>query len=273
MWELLKKKRSLFAAGVALVLALLVYSYNLKNREQANFFEKGALTLASPLLGIISEGGRGFVTFWDDYITLVGVSKENRALRESVRQLNGRVVASQDAVLENERLKKLLALKSAVRLPAVAAGVIGAESVPWYRTILIDRGQVDGIADGMPVIATAGVVGRVIKAAAGSSRVLLLTDHASSISAMVQRSRARGVLKGRGGNLCSLEFTVREDDVKVGDIVTASGVGGVFQKGTVIGEVTMVRKGEYGMFQTIDVRPAVNLSHLEEVLVLLHQGE
>jgi rod shape-determining protein MreC len=273
MWELLKKKRNLIFAGIVVVLALLVYSYNLRNREQANFFEKSVLTLTSPFLGVISGSGRFVFSFWDDYISLVGVGKENRDLRESVRQLNGRVVASQDAMLENERLKKLLALKSAIRLPAVAASVIGAESVPWYRTILIDRGQVDGIADGMPVVATAGVVGRVVKAAPGSSRVLLLTDHASAIAAMVQRSRARGVLKGQGGNLCSLEFTVREDDVKVGDIVTASGVGGVFQKGTVIGEVTMVRKGEYGMFQTIDVRPAVNISHLEEVLVLLRQEE
>jgi rod shape-determining protein MreC len=90
---------------------------------------------------------------------------------------------------------------------------------------------------------------------------------------MIQRSRARGVLKGKGGGSCSLEFTVREDDVKVGDIVTTSGVGGLFQKGRVLGEVTMVRKGEYGMFQTIDVRPAVNTYNLEEVLVLLQNIE
>ena len=119
---------------------------------------------------------------------------------ESVRQLNSRVIASQDAVLENERLKKLLALKSSVKTQSVAASVIGEESAPWYRSILIDRGSVDGLLEGMPVVATSGVVGRVIKVAPNSSRVLLLTDHSSSIAAVIQRSRARGVLKGKGGN-------------------------------------------------------------------------
>jgi rod shape-determining protein MreC len=158
-------------------------------------------------------------------------------------------------------------------MPSVAANVIGEESAPWYRSIIIDRGSVDGLSEGMPVVATSGVVGRVIKVAPSSARVLLLTDHASSIAAIIQRSRARGVLKGKGGNACSLEFAIREDDVKVGDLVTASGIGGIFQKGTVLGEVTMVKKGEFGMFQTIDVKPAVNVSHLEEVLVLLKGGE
>jgi rod shape-determining protein MreC len=102
---------------------------------------------------------------------------------------------------------------------------------------------------------------------------LLLTDHASAISATIQRSQARGVLKGKGGTSCSLEFTVREDDVKVGDIVATSGTGGVFQKGLPLGEVTMVRKAEYGMFQTIDVKPAVNTLHLDEVLVVVRKGE
>ena len=184
-----------------------------------------------------------------------------------------RIIESQDAILENERLKQLLSLKSTLQTPSVAASVIGEDSAPWYRSIIIDRGSVDGLAEGMPVMATSGVVGRVVKVAANSARVLLLTDHVSSIAAMIQRSRARGVLKGKGGDSCSLEFTIREDDVKVGDVVTTSGVGGVFQKGKILGEVTMVKKGEYGMFQTIDVRPAVNTFHLEEVLVLLQRAE
>jgi rod shape-determining protein MreC len=273
MWELLKKKRTIVAAGIALAIALLVYSFSLKRRERANGFEKVLLTLSSPLMTVFADSNRYLLSFWDDYITLVATGKENRALRESVKQLNVRVIEAQDAILENERLKKLLALKGTLQAPSVAAEVIGEESAPWFRSIVINRGSVDGLAEGMPVLATSGVVGRVVKVAAGSSRVLLLTDYASSISAMIQRSRARGVLKGKGGDMCSLEFTVREDDVKVGDIVTTSGIGGIFQKGKVLGEVTMVKKGEYGMFQTIDVRPAVNTYNLEEVLVLLQNVE
>jgi len=269
MWELLKKKRTLFAAAAALMAALILYSYNLKERESANPFERAILTVSAPFMGVVAAVDRFFLSVWSDYIALVAVRRENIVLRETVRGLNSRIIQSQDALFENDRLKKLLDLKGTLRLQSVAANVIGEESAPWYRSIIIDRGYVDGLADGMPVMATSGVVGRVVKVAASSARVLLLTDHASSISAMIQRSRARGVLRGKGGSSCSLEFTVREDDVKVGDIVTTSGIGGIFQKGIPLGEVTMVRKGEYGMFQTIDVRPAVNTYQLEEVLVIL----
>jgi rod shape-determining protein MreC len=122
----------------------------------------------------------------------------------------------------------------------------------------------------MPVLAAAGVVGQTIKVTANTSRVLLLTDHASGIAAMIQRSRARGVVKGRGDSLCSLEFSMRGEDVQVGDQVVSSGIGGVFSKGLPVGEVTMVKKGEYGIFQTIAIRPFVQMEHLEEVLVVLH---
>lgn len=273
MWELLRKKRVMFGVVVALMAALIIYSFNLKERQQANVFERAILTLSAPFMGVVAEADRLLLSFWNDYMALVSVRKENVALRETVRGLNSRIIQSQDAVIENDRLKKLLALKGTIRQPTVAVNVIGEESAPWYRSIIIDRGMVDGLADGMPVVATSGVVGRVVKVAANSSRVLLLTDHASSISAMIQRSRARGVLKGKGGSSCSLEFTVREDDVKVGDIVITSGIGGLFQKGIPLGEVTMVRKGEYGMFQAIDVRPAVNTYHLEEMLVVLQRAE
>lgn len=271
MWEFFRNRRTLLAAAVAVVVAFIVYSYSLKSREHANPFERGVLMLSAPLMGVVSDSNHALLSFWHDYLALVSTHRENQTLRESVRQLNVRVIESQDAFLENERLKKILALKSSLPVPSVVATVIGEDSAPWYRSIVIDRGSVDGLSEGMPVMATSGVVGRVVKVAPSSARVLLLTDHASSIAAMIQRSRARGVLKGKGGGSCSLEFTIREDDVKVGDIVTTSGVGGVFQKGKILGEVTMVKKGEYGMFQTIDIRPAVNTFHLEEVLVLLQQ--
>ena len=273
MWELFKNKRTLFAAAVALIAAFIIYSYSLKSLEKANPFERAVLTLSAPLMGVFANINSYLASFWSDYIVLVSTQKENQSLRESVRQLNVRIIESQDTLLENERLRKLLSLKGSLQIPAVAATVSGEDSAPWYRSIVIDRGSVDGLTEGMPVMATSGVVGRVVKVAASSARVLLLTDHASSIAATIQRSRARGVLSGKGGGLCSLEFTVREDDVKVGDVVTTSGVGGVFQKGKILGEVTMVKKGEYGMFQTIDVRPAVNTFHLEEVLVLLQKAD
>jgi rod shape-determining protein MreC len=269
MWELLKKYRlPLLAAGVFLA-ALVGYSLNLKNKERANLFEKAVLTVTAPLLGVVAHANDALAAVWYDYLDLVEVRKENKQLRESVRALNGRLLESREALLANERLKKVLDLKTAQQLPSLTATVIGEDSTPWFKTVVIDRGAVDGLQEGMPVLAVDGVVGQLVKVAASSARVLLLTDHASAIAAMVQRSRARGVVKGKGDGRCIMEFTVREDDVKVGDTVVSSGIGRIFPKGIPLGEVTMVKKGEYGIFQTIEVRPFVNISRLEEVLVLL----
>ncbi len=273
MWELLKKQKLLLLAAIAIFVAIFIYSMNLRNRDHANFFERMVITMTAPVMGVIANVNREVQTVWTDYIAIVGAQKENRELREAVKVMNRRVLDSQEAIIANDRLRKLLDLKSSQKISSVAANVIGEESAPWYRTIVIDRGGVDGLEEGMPVVSTSGIVGRLVKVSPNSSRVLLLTDHASSIAAMIQRSRARGVVKGKGGGTCSLEFALREEDVKVGDAVITSGIGGIFPKGIAIGEVSMVRKGEYGMFQAVDIRPAVNISRLEEVLVLLHRPE
>ncbi|MSM41322.1 MAG: rod shape-determining protein MreC [Geobacter sp.] len=271
MWDLIKKYRVPFVTGAVVLVAFLIYGSNLKHRESANFFERGVLTVLSPLFSVGAVVSGGAETVWNDYIALVDVRRQNRELLEHLRTLNSRLVGEQEALLANERLKKLLELKEQMPVPSLAASVIGEDGAPWFKTLVIDRGGKDGLQEGMPVVTSAGVVGQVVKVAANSSRVLLLTDHASAIAAVVQRSRARGVLRGTGSRRLSLEFAIREDDVKVGDQLVTSGIGGVFPKGLPLGEITMVKKGEYGIFQTIEVRPMVSISRIEEVLVLLKQ--
>jgi rod shape-determining protein MreC len=269
MWELIKKYRKGFITGSVLLLAFMVFASNLKNRQDANFFERGVLTLFSPLFGVGARVTGGAETIWSDYLALVNVRKQNRELLEQLRLMNGRLIGEQEAILSNERLKKLLMLKGTLSHPAVAASIIGEDGAPWFKTMVIDRGESDGFQEGMPVIASDGVVGQIVKVAGNSSRILLITDHSSGIAAVVERSRARGVVRGAGSGRLTLEFAIREDDVKVGDQIVTSGIGGTFPKGIQIGEVTMVKKGEYGIFQTVEVRPAAVISRLEEVLVLL----
>jgi rod shape-determining protein MreC len=268
---IIRHKRFLLSA-VLLLAAFLTYALNLRNREHANPRERSVMTLSAPIAGGTAAANNLVGHVWSDYIDLIDVRRENLALRKSVKRLNERIVAGNEAVAENARLKALLDLKGSADSPSVAVSVIGEDSSAWFKTLVVDRGSADGLQEGMPVLAAGGVVGRLVKVAPHSSRVLLLTDHASAIAALVQRSRARGVVRGAGGGRCSMEFTVKDEDVKVGDTVISSGVGGVFPKGLIIGEVTMVKKGEYGMFQTIEVRPTVNLGKLEEMLVLVRQA-
>lgn len=269
---LLRYKRFLLTAGVLLV-AFLTYALNLRNKEHANPVERAVMTLTAPVAGSAAFLSGSIGDVWSNYVDLIEVRRENIELRRSVKRLNERIVANHEAVVENHRLRALLELKASVAIPSIAVSVIGEDSSAWFKTLVVDRGSNDGLAEGLPVVAAGGVVGRVIKVAPQSSRVLLLTDHASAIAAIVQRSRARGVVRGAGGGRCSLEFTVKDEDVKVGDSVISSGIGGVFPKGLPIGEVTMVKKGEYGVFQTIEVRPTVNIGKLEEMLVLVRQQQ
>lgn len=269
MWAIIKKYRKACITGFVLLLAFIVFAGNLKNRQDANLFERGLLTLFSPLFSMGARLTVGTHTLWSDYLALVNVRQQNRELLEQLRLMNGRLIGEQESLLANERLKKLLMLKQELPVPSVAASIIGEDGAPWFKTMIVDRGGSDGFQEGMPVVASDGVVGQLVKVAEGSSRILLITDHSSAVAAVVQRSRARGVVRGAGSGRLTLEFAIREDDVKVGDQIITSGIGGTFPKGIPIGEVTMVKKGEYGIFQTVEVRPAVMISRLEEVLVLL----
>ncbi len=270
MLNLLKKHFLPILAAVGILAALITFSLNLTHSREANLVERGINSSLAPVQEKGTIGGGFFAKIWENYIFLVNTNKENSHLKDEVKRLNSSLVTAAESMIENERLTRLLNLRKSIKESTVSAMVIGEDVTPWFRTLTIDRGSADGIKDGMPVLSADGVVGQTIKVTSNSSRVLLLTDHASGIAAMIQRSRARGVVKGRGNNLCSLEFAMRGEDLQVGDIVITSGIGGIFAKGLPIGEITMVKKGEYGIFQTVTIRPAVNIAHLEEVLVVLH---
>ncbi|HXE97531.1 MAG TPA: rod shape-determining protein MreC [Dongiaceae bacterium] len=270
--DFLKKYMYPLLTGIGILAALLVFSLNVPRNREANIIERSVLSVLSPLLRPVSRISGFIEDVWDGYIRLVDTHRENLRLREDIRSLNLRILEENEALLANQRLERLLDMKKGVKEPTIAATVIGEDITSWFRTLVINRGSSSGIREGMAVISADGVIGQTVKVSSSASRVLLLTDHASGISATIQRSRARGVVKGKGEMLCTLEFTTREEDVKVGDTVITSGIGGVFPKGFPIGEVTMVKRGEYGIFQTVSIRPAANLPHLEEVLVVQRGG-
>jgi rod shape-determining protein MreC len=267
--DFFKKFGLVLLTGVGILAALIFYSLNIPHRQSANLVERSVLTLFSPLMKPAARASGFFEDAWENYFNLVGVRRENLRLRDQIKELNTRLVAADEIMLASQRLEKLLDRKASLKAPVLSASVVGEDLSSWFRTLVIDRGSSSGVMEGMAVVAAEGVVGQIVKVADGTSRVLLLTDHASGIAATIQRTRARGVVKGKGEGFCSLEFTTRDEDVKVGDMVITSGIGGVFLKGLPIGEVTMVKRGEYGIFQAVTLRPLVNIPHLEEVLVVL----
>lgn len=270
--DFFKKHLFLFIFGAAIIAALLFYLLNIPNSKNANIVEKTVLNIFYPVIKPLSAISDSINHLTSNYINLVDVKQDNAKLSAIVKEQNNKLIAAEENLLQNERLKKLLQMKKGIKENSIAATVIGDDTTAWFHTIVIDRGLNDSISEAMPVISAEGVVGQVVKLGSNSSRVMLLTDHASGIAATIQRSRARGVVKGRGKQGCVLEFVGREEDIKVGDVVITSGIGGVFPKGIPIGEVKMVKRGEYGVFQNIEIKPFANISHLEELLIITGVG-
>jgi rod shape-determining protein MreC len=190
---------------------------------------------------------------------LFNLQKENYELREFVQAV--------------KRLRRLLLFKEQVPVAMIPAEVIAYSPSAWFRTIVVNKGRQDGVKKGMPVVTWEGVVGKVIKTSTDSSIILLIIDRNSSVDAMVQRNRRRGIFEGDGGPRCQLRYVPRTDDIKVGDFIVTSGLGGVFPKGLFLGKVVRVEKKKYGLFQEIEASPGVDFSRLEEVMVILRPEE
>ncbi|MCC6503086.1 MAG: rod shape-determining protein MreC [Deltaproteobacteria bacterium] len=205
---------------------------------------------------------------WTDYFYLVGVKDENEALKKTVYSLVEENRRLSEETKQNERLRALLEFKEALPYSTIGSAITGYSMERWSRTIVIDKGSSNGIEKDHGAIALTGVVGRVVEVNGASSRVLLTTDLRSNIDVIIERTRVKGVVEGNGTDGLVMKYVRQVDDVKPGDIVVTSGLSGVFPKGLAVGEVIRVEKSGDNFFKHIEVRPAVDLGRLEEVLVL-----
>jgi len=226
------------------------------------------ITLSSPGLEALEYLGRSLKRLWQGYFDLVGAKQENYRLRQTLEEYRQKEVRFQEAQQALTRLEGLLDLKRQVALPVIGARVIAYDPSLWSRCALIDQGKAQGVKNGLPVLAPEGIVGRVVETYPQYAKVMLIVDRKSGADAMVQRSRVRGIIQGKGANRCSLDFVPKSADVQVGDLILASGLGGIFPKGLVFGKVTGANKKSPGVFQEIEVTPMADLSALEEVLVI-----
>lgn len=226
-------------------------------------------TVLRPFQEAVSTVHLRVVGAWRDYVALVRVREENRELKEELRRLRHDRGVLLGYERENRRLKKFLNLKARYEFPSLVAQVIGEDAVGWYKTYFINRGSEDGIAPGMAATVAEGVVGRVATTTPSVSKVLLVTDPGVAIDSRVARTRDRGVLSGYLDKECVLRYLDLRSQVKPGDEVLTSGLDGVFPKGLPVGTVKQVRRDAQGLFLEALVSPAVNLSEIEEVVVVL----
>jgi rod shape-determining protein MreC len=256
---------------VAVLIAIPLFSVNMQQQNPNRPW------ILEPFYFLASTTQNGYAgissnvrSTTDLYLNLINIKKENRQLHQELDGLKAQLASTEELKLENERMSKLLNFKPTAKMDLLAARIIGRDLLTDYDTVTIDRGEDQGVKKGMGIITISGVVGYAVEVEAKISKVLLLTDRYAVVDGIVQRSRARGIVQGQSKDSCILSFLKRSDDVQKGDTVVTSGLDNYFPKGFPVGEVTEVKKDEYGLGQTVTVQPMVNAANLEEVFVILN---
>jgi rod shape-determining protein MreC len=209
---------------------------------------------------------------WSRYLALVAVGEENDALRSQLASLEEENLQLREALVASGNLERIVAMRRGFDIPLMPGEVIGQDVSQWFRSLLIDRGRDEGVASGMPVISDQGLVGLVTATSSSGARTMLLVDRRAAVDAVVERSRALGIVRGTGGAALELTFMQRGDDVREGDLLVTSGIGGVYPKGLRIGTVRSVRKEPRALVHTARVEPAVDFGRVEQVFVMLRRG-
>jgi rod shape-determining protein MreC len=254
----------------AQVLGLAVQVRRTTDNEPTRLVRIWAVGAVTPLERALVWAETSSGNLWHNYFYLRGVRAENRGLKQQIERLTlEQVRLSQDAD-QARRLQALLGFKEQFISLTTAAQVIGGSGSEQSRLIYIDKGYNDGIRPDMAVITSDGVVGKVLHADPASrhvAQVLLIDDQSSGVGAILEKTRLQGILRGTPSGEVMLEKVMSDETVAAGEQVLTSGGDGIFPKGLVVGRVTRVKPGSE-LFLNIRVRPAADLSRLEEVLVV-----
>jgi rod shape-determining protein MreC len=268
MFAFVRKNQIFLSSCFCLILSLYILTAAARGQLKYDPIGPVLLWVIRPL-----QIGAQATTQWiqgiqNSYSMLSDYKAENEKLRTRIQQLEVERNRLLEAEATNRRLQQLLEFRSQLASVSITASIIANSASTWFKSCLLDRGSVDGVSKGMAVVTPLGVVGQVVAVTPRTAKVLLLTDPNSGVDVFVQRTRARGIVSGSLDNGTIMKYVKRTEDIQEGDRLVTSGLDGVFPKGIIVGAVTKVRKQTLGLFQSIEVIPAVSLARSEEVLIV-----
>lgn len=269
MFKYVREYRFQITLFLFILLPIIAIDTSTRAPREYRLYDRWIVGLTSPIqAGIQWTLDRG-VSAFQNYVFLLGTRRENLILLDENRKLLNEIASLRETQQENSRLRQLLAFQEKSELQTVVARVIGRDVSSEYRALRLNRGENSGIQKDMAVVTSEGVVGRVLRTTPDTADVVTVVDTLSAVDAIDERSRARGIVEGLSDDLCQLRFALRIDDIAINDVLISSGLGGIFPKGVPVGIVSKVTKQPYGITQDVEVRPAVDFSKLEEVLVIV----
>jgi len=268
-----KRLREGAVVGVTLLLSLIALRMSAKDPGELSTLDRGILGVVAPAQAAMSTVARAIANVAGRYAELTHVRAENDRLRSENSRLRAELMETKRVAAESGRYQRLLGLRDTTPAETLAARVISIDASPYFRVarVEIDRGE-GLVKRGMPVLTPEGVVGRINRVAGGSSDILLAVDPRSSIDVFIPRTGGRGVLRGKAGENgyhSTIEYLVRGEQAREGDLVVTSGLGGTFPRDLAVGKVSRVTPNPSGLYQEVEVAPDVDFARLSEVLVVV----
>jgi len=253
------KLRAIVLLGAVAAVCLVLLT--LQMRGKAAGASDLLAVVTTPVQSALARLNRTTVGVWSTYREWKNVRAENRRLREEAQRLRVEALRVSEMVEENQRLRRLLALKAALPLTTLSGEVIAREWGGWVRSLTVNRGRADHVTRLSAVIAPDGLIGRVVDVRPGASIVQVLTDPASTVGALVVRTRTQGIVEGEPRGTLRLKFMARDGGgIQVGDLVVTSGAGGLFPRGIPVGRVRAIDDRGSALFSYAHLTPAVDFA-------------
>lgn len=225
--------------------------------------------VTTPISTGLAKASRSTFGLWSTYLDWKNVRAENRRLREEVQQLRVQALRVSDTDVENQRLRRLLALQERLPLTTLSGEIIAREWGGWIRSLTVNRGRGDNIPRLSAVISPDGLVGRIVDVRPGASIVQVLTDPASTVGAHVLRTRTPGIVEGDPRGTLRFKFMARDGaSIQSGDVLVTAGQGGLFPRGIPIGTVRTIDNRGAALFHYAELTPAVDYARVDEVLLV-----
>jgi rod shape-determining protein MreC len=268
-----KRLRDTIIVVLLLSVPFFFLRASIRNPQDTNPVVSALSRIGAPLEYIAAAAARFVSDHISRYVYLVDVKQDNNRLAYENARLTARVRELEQAQADNRRLRRLLGLRDTIPYEMVSALVVGKDTTEFFRVahVTLDSPHAS-IRPDMPVIALDGTVGTIQRVAGERLDVQLTVDSGFGVDVVVERTGARGFVRGEGDRsryLVRVEWTERRDEVDVGDILVTSGVGCRFPKGIPVARVKSVEKKKFGIYQSVVAEPTVDFSRLEEVLIIL----
>jgi rod shape-determining protein MreC len=265
------KIRAVVLLGTVAAVCLLLLTLQMRGNTAGATDLLAVLT--TPIQSALARVNRATVGVWSTYREWKNVRAENRRLREEAQRLRVEALQVTETVAENQRLRRLLALKQAMPLATLSGEVIAREWGGWVRSLTVNRGRADHVARLTAVIGPDGLIGRVVDVRPSASIVQVLTDPASTVGAVVVRTRTQGIVEGEPRGTLRFKYMARDGSgIQVGDLVVTSGAGGLFPRGIPVGRVRAIDDRGSALFSYAQLAPAVDFARIDEVLLIVGEG-